>query len=120
MPTFAYEARDSAGVRVAGTVDAASEMAALSDLQGRGLLPTAVTEQRAARVRGVGARALSNSYRQLGDLLRAGVPLLRALRLLGRGKSNVRLAATWSAVADAVQDGDRLELAGTEMEFRQQ
>ena len=108
MPTFAYEARDSAGVRVAGTVDAASEMAALSDLQGRGLLPTSVTEQRAARVRGVGARALSNSYRQLGDLLRAGVPLLRALRLLGRGKSNVRLAATWSAVADAVQDGDRL------------
>ena len=60
MPTFAYEARDSAGVRVAGTVDAASEMAALSDLQGRGLLPTSVTEQRAARVRGVGARALSS------------------------------------------------------------
>ena len=108
MPTFAYEARDSVGVRVAGTLDAASELAALADLQSRGLSPTKVAERRAPRSRGVGARALANSYRQLGDLLRAGVPLLRSLRLLGRGKSNVRLAATWQSIADAVQDGERL------------
>ena len=108
VPTFAYEARDSAGARVAGTLDAASEMAALTDLQGRGLAPVRVSERAAARARGVSARALANSYRQLGDLIRAGVPLLRALRLLGRSKSNPRLAAAWGAVADGVQEGDRL------------
>ncbi len=108
MPTFAYEARDAAGARVAGTVDAASEVAALNDLQSRGLSPTRLAERAAPRVRGVGARALANSYRQLGDLLRAGVPLMRSLRLLGRGKANPRLAAAWSSVADGVQDGERL------------
>lgn len=108
MPTFAYEARDAAGARVAGTVDAASEVAALNDLQARGLSPTRLAERAAPRVRGVGARALANSYRQLGDLLRAGVPLMRSLRLLGRGKANPRLAAAWSSVADGVQDGERL------------
>lgn len=108
MPTFAYEARDAAGARVAGTVDAASEVAALNDLQSRGLSPTRLAERAAPRVRGVGARALANSYRQLGDLLRAGVPLMRSLRLLGRGKANPRLATAWSSVADGVQDGERL------------
>jgi general secretion pathway protein F/type IV pilus assembly protein PilC len=108
VPTFAYEARDAAGARVAGTVDAASEVAALNDLQARGLSPTRLAERAAPRVRGVGARALANSYRQLGDLLRAGVPLMRSLRLLGRGKANPRLAAAWSSVADGVQDGERL------------
>ena len=108
MPTFAYEARDAAGARIAGTVDAATEVAALNELQSRGLAPTRVAERAAPRVRGVGARALANSYRQLGDLLRAGVPLMRSLRLLGRGKANPRLAAAWASVADGVQDGERL------------
>lgn len=108
VPTFAFEARDAAGARVRGTVDAASEAAVLADLQGRGLAPVRVAPAKAARARGVGIRALANTYRQMGDLLRAGVPLLRALRLLGRGRANLRLAATWNAVADRVQDGERL------------
>ncbi|MFO0961354.1 MAG: type II secretion system F family protein [Phycisphaerales bacterium] len=108
MATFAYEARDAAGARVRGTVDADSEIAALADLQARGLAPVSVEAARARGRRGVPARALANSYRQLGDLLRAGVPLLRALRLLGRGRANPRLAGTWAAVAEGVQEGERL------------
>ncbi|MFO0784397.1 MAG: type II secretion system F family protein [Phycisphaerales bacterium] len=109
MPAFAFEARDAQGARVRGTVDAASQAAALADLQARGLAPTRVEERApaTARVR-VPVRAVSASYRQLADLLRAGVPILRALRLLGRGKANPRLAAVWNQVADAVQDGERL------------
>lgn len=109
MPAFAFEARDAQGGRVRGTLEAATQAAALADLQSRGLAPVRVEERAAARggVR-VSVRAVSASYRQLGDLLRAGVPLLRALRLLGRGKANPRLAAVWNQVADAVQDGERL------------
>lgn len=109
VATYAYEARDSAGARVRGTLDAASEMQVLADLQARGLAPVRVQAAQVRRARrGVGIRALANTYRQMGDLLRAGVPLMRALRLLGRGRANPRLAATWSAVADGVQEGDRL------------
>jgi general secretion pathway protein F/type IV pilus assembly protein PilC len=94
---------------VRGTLDASSQAAALADLQGRGLAPVSVEERRVAaqRVR-VSHRAVATSYRQMSDLLRAGVPLLRALRLLGRGKANPRLSAVWNQVADAVQDGERL------------
>ncbi len=109
MPAFAFEARDAQGARVRGTVDAATQAAALADLQARGLAPVRVQEREAPRGRTrISGRAVSASYRQVGDLLRAGVPLLRALRLLGRGKANPRLAAVWNQVADAVQDGERL------------
>ncbi|MCE2880781.1 MAG: type II secretion system F family protein [Planctomycetaceae bacterium] len=107
MPTFAYIARDPAGRRVKGRVDGASESAALADLSARGLSPIRIDATRASRRR-VGVRALASSYRQLSELLRSGVPLLRALRLLGRGKSNPTLAAAWSGVADALAAGDRL------------
>jgi general secretion pathway protein F len=46
-------------------------------------------------------------YRQLADLLRAGVPLLKSLRLLGRGKSNPALAAVLAEVAEQIAQGER-------------
>jgi len=39
---------------------------------------------------------------QLADLLRAGVPLLKSLRLLGRGKSNVRIAVVTNSTYDGL------------------
>lgn len=109
MPTFDYTARDPSGRRVSARADAVSEAALSSDLAARGLAPIRITVAR-ARSRGVrvGVRALAASYRQLSELLRSGVPLLRALRLLGRGKSNAALAAAWSEVADAIASGERL------------
>ena len=110
MATFAYIARDSAGSKVSGTVTATTEQAALDQLQARQLAPVRVqtVRQRARRNRRVPARHLATAYRQLADLLRAGVPLLRALRLLGRSRSNSRLASVMRDVADQVADGERL------------
>ena len=113
MPTFTYIARDAAGQKIEGRLAGASSAAVLAELQSRALAPVRVEELRdrprlGVGRRGVGVRPLAASYRQLADLLRAGVPLLRGLRLLGRGKSNPRLAGTWDKVADAVADGQRL------------
>ncbi|MCA9292157.1 MAG: type II secretion system F family protein [Phycisphaerales bacterium] len=110
MGTFAYIARDPSGTRVSGRLAGASEQAVLAELHARRLAPlqvTAVREVRSLR-RGVSIRVQATAYRQLADLLRAGVPLLRALRLLGRGKSNPPFAAVWMKIADAVADGTRL------------
>lgn len=109
MPTFAYIARDAGGRRVSGRADAATESSLLSDLAAKGLSPIKVTAASSRRSGGrVGVRALSASYRQLSELLRSGVPLLRALRLLGRGKSNPTLAKAWNEVADSIASGERL------------
>jgi len=112
MGNFAYIARDSAGRRVTGQLAGASEQAVLGELQARALSPVQVQELRQRQNlltrRRVGTRQLATFYRQLADLLRAGVPLLRALKLLGRGKSNPRLAEEVSAIADDVADGEAL------------
>ena len=108
MASFDYIARDAAGRRVKGRVEAASEAVLLSDLAAKGLAPIRVDAARArATGRRVGVRALSASYRQLSELLRSGVPLLKALRLLGRSKSNAALASAWNEVADAIASGER-------------
>lgn len=112
MPVFEYTAVTLSGQRVAGVLNGASEQAILGELESRQLVPVAVAEQR-ARValrfrRGVGVRALAESYQQLADLLKAGVPLLRGLRLLAARKSRPRLAAVFQEVAQAVADGSEL------------
>lgn len=109
MATFEYIARDGKGERIVGKLAGASEQAVLSELHARDLAPVRVqelTERR--RRRRVSLRQLATSYRQLADLLRASVPMLRALRLLGRSKSNPKLADVWSKIAEDVAEGARL------------
>lgn len=110
MGTFAYIARDEAGRKVTGKLAGGSQQAVLAELQSRQLAPVNVQEvhEKTSWRRSVSARQLAQAYRQLADLLRAGVPLLRALRLLGRSKSNPRLAGVMSKIADDVADGSRL------------
>lgn len=110
MATFSYIARDSAGQKVEGKLAGNSAQAVLSELQSRQLSPVRVEEVREQRrvQRPISSRQLATAYRQLSDLLRAGVPLMRGLRLLGRSKSNPRLAKVMSAVADSVAEGSRL------------
>lgn len=109
MPSFSYVARDAAGKRVVGTLDSASEAVALGELAARGLVPVRIGSAGAAptRRRRIQSKHLARAYRQLADLLRAGVPLLKALRLLGRGRSNPALAAIIAQVAEEVSQGER-------------
>ncbi len=109
MATFEYIARDGSGQRIVGRLAGASEQAVLSELHARDLAPVRVQELKERRSRRrVSARQLATSYRQLSDLLRASVPMLRALRLLGRSKSNPALAEVWARVAEDVSEGARL------------
>lgn len=110
MGTFAYIARDADGQRVTGKLAGADEQAVLAELQARRLSPVRVSAQREAITirQGVSMRRLATMYRQLSDLMRAGVPLLRGLRLMGRSRTSVRLASVMNDIADHVADGSRL------------
>ena len=110
MANFAFVARDSQGRQVTGTLEGPAAAAVVSELQSRGLAPIRVSETASTPPTGrpVPAARLAAMYRQLADLLRAGVPLLRAIRLLARGKSHRGLSEAMAAVADAVAQGDRL------------
>jgi type II secretory pathway component PulF len=114
MPTFDYTALSAAGERVAGVLAAGSEQAVLAELEAKRLTPVAIearAEGSAVLRRRISVRKLAMSYSQLADLVRAGVPLLRGLRLLAGRKSQPRLAAVFRELADAVAEGEELAAA---------
>lgn len=125
MPDFAYKAVDAQGQRLTGLLAAASEHAALVELEARKLIPISVQPAPAGknstgaanaarkgwlprRSRKVGVRTLATNYQQLADLLRAGVPLLRGLKLLGGRTSQPASAEVFRALAQRVEQGTDL------------
>ena len=115
MPTFTYQARTVDGKTVAGVLTAESQQAALRSLDERALFPIEVVEGGQAaksilpgRRKKLKLRVLATFYSQFADLLRAGVPVLRALDVLARQKSNALLTEILNEVHDDVAGGESL------------
>ncbi|USN98208.1 MAG: type II secretion system F family protein [Phycisphaeraceae bacterium] len=109
MPTFEYIAIDAHGARTTGVLAGNSEQAVFAELESRQMTPVKLAEQAEHADRGgVGTRQLATVYAQMADLLRAGVPLLRALTLLSRQKSRPRVASVFRRLAERVSDGGEL------------
>ncbi|ACA59504.1 type II secretion system protein [Candidatus Desulforudis audaxviator MP104C] len=114
---FAYRARDRQGRRVTGQVEAENKAAAAASLWARGFFVIDLNE--ASNRRGpvrplpfirekVSARELALFSRQSAALIDAGVPVLRALRILTAQAPNRRLRDTLDEVAAAVERGSSL------------
>ena len=111
-----------------GTTEAANRPEALRSLEARGLRPVSVTEARgrggrpvpSAGAAAAGAQSLpgfslgasrvssvelENFTRLLSSLLSAGVPLSRALTILGKEASSPVAAAKWQEIHGLVVDG---------------
>lgn len=115
MPTFAYRARDNAGQETRGTVVAETVTAASRMLGDRALLPVEVAEVKAQRksfltgqARRVKLSKIGLMYEQLADLLRAGVPMLRALNVLCQQASSPALVRVLRELREDVAGGDSL------------
>ena len=112
MPTFQYIAKTPEGKRVSGVMQGDSETAVIRTLGERELFPVQVTSsaagERKARGRKVRVREVGVMYGQLADLLRAGVPLLRAMDTLARATSNPSLKQVVLRVREDVASGKTL------------
>ena len=115
MPTFAYKARNQTGAPVRGTLVADSAGAAARMLDERALMPVEVEELKGrerslftGRSRRISASKVGVVYEQLADLLRAGVPLLRAMKVLGEQAANPGLSRVLREVSEEVAGGDTL------------
>lgn len=115
MATFTYKAKTTGGQTVTGVLTAESQQAAFRALDERALFPIQVNEGgKAARIAFTGRRkklrlrVLSAFYSQLSDLLRAGVPVLRAIDVLARQQSNPLLAEILKEIHNDVSGGDTL------------
>ena len=125
MPRFEYTARTRGGDLVTGCVEADSPAAAAAKIRadafplqiklvrGRRLAPVSF-------IRRVSPAVLAAFTRQLRDLLKGGVPIVRALTVLSKQTENERFAATIEDLRARVQDGASLAeaLAGHPEAFK--
>jgi len=123
MPQFAYKAKKDDGSVVTGTLQAESERSALDSLGRMGVFPLQIesreedkaTARAAAAPRQVARRIKSADVslftRQLSDLLRAGVPLNRALDTLATQTTNLTLAEMIRDIGKQVAGGATLHEA---------
>ncbi len=115
MPTFAYKARSMSGEAVSGTVVAETATAASRLLDERSLMPVELNEVATGnrsvltgKSRRVPIAKVGMTYEQLADLLRSGVPILRALNVLSKQSGAPALAQILREVHDDVAGGDAL------------
>ncbi len=125
MPRFQYTALDSAGREVSGELVAESRDCAVDRISDRSLHPVSVAEsapQQAVLTFGRGrvSRTHVDAFtRELADLLAAGVPLNRALRILSEETSSPAAKRQWDAIREEVEEGTSLAdaLAGYPRSF---
>ncbi len=132
MPTFAYEALDSAAKSKKGTIEAASSEEAIQQLKSQGMFPTSVREQKVKSgggggasgagtkkkkkkggginlaIGGVGSKKLTLFTRQLSTLQDAGLPLLRSIQILEQQQKPGQLKSILGSVAEDVESGSTL------------
>lgn len=112
MPTFAYTARDMTGKQVTGTLEATGEREVAALLSEQSLFPVNVksTGSQAASLFGrskkVKGQTMAVFYSQLASLLRAGVPMIRALTVLSEQSTNGALQEIIEDIRGRVEDGE--------------
>ncbi len=116
MPSYTYKAVTNAGKPVTGILTAENYQVALRQLDEKSLFPVKVTEgvdQGGLRLGGTKQRKvkgaqLTTFYSQLADLLKAGVPMMRALDVLSRQSTGRGLAQTVKELREDVAGGTAL------------
>ncbi len=123
MPQFAYKAKKDDGSLVTGTLQAESERSALDSLGRMGVFPLQIESRDEDKVTGRAVSAprqvarrvkpadIALFTRQMADLMRAGVPLNRALNTLSTQTTNLTLSETIRDIEKQVSSGATLSEA---------
>jgi type IV pilus assembly protein PilC len=109
---FTWEAKDKSGKIARGEMRAATQTVVSTTLRRQGLLPTKIRKQNLGRGGGkVTEKDLSLFTRQLATMLRAGVPLLQAFDIVGKGASNAAVGRLLMDIKSEVETGSSLNQA---------
>lgn len=117
MPTYSYTARDMAGKTVNGLIEAGNEREVAAMLSEKSLFPSKVeASERSAGSSMFGRKSVKGQtmvtfYGQLGSLLRSGVPMIRALTVLGEQSTEPVLGEIVKEIRGRVEDGEPMGVA---------
>ncbi len=109
--TFAWEGRDKAGKLIRGEIRAGGEALVNATLRRQGILVSKIKKQSFKRGGKITEKDITLFTRQLATMMKAGVPLLQAFDIVGKGASNQAVAKLLMDVKADVETGSSLNQA---------
>ena len=108
---FEWEGKDRNGKMVRGETRAMGENQVQASLRRQGILPTKIKKKRLSGGKKITPKDLAIFTRQLSTMMKAGVPLLQAFDIVGRGNANASVAKLLNDIRTDVETGTSLNAA---------
>src|SRR5215207_9863445 len=108
---FEWEGKDRGGKQVRGETRAAGENQVKASLRRQGVLPTKIKKRRMRSGKAIKPKDIAIFTRQLATMMKAGVPLLQAFDIVGRGNPNASVTKLLNDVRTDVETGTSLSSA---------
>ncbi len=108
---YEWEGKDRNGKQIRGETRAAGENQVKSALRRQGVTPTRIKKRRMSAGRSIKPKDISIFTRQLATMMKAGVPLLQAFDIVGRGNPNPSVTKMLNDIRTDVETGTSLSVA---------
>ncbi len=108
---FEWEGKDRSGKQVRGETRAGGENQVQSALRRQGITPTKIKRRRMSAGSSIRPKDMAIFTRQLATMMKAGVPLLQAFDIVGRGNPNPRVTKLLNDIRTDVETGTSLSVA---------
>jgi type IV pilus assembly protein PilC len=105
---FEWEGKDRHGKQVRGETRAAGENQVQASLRRQGVFPTKIKKRRMRGGKSIKPKDIAIFTRQLATMMKAGVPLLQAFDIVGRGNPNGSVTKLLNDVRTDVETGTSL------------
>jgi len=108
---FEWEGKDRNGKQMRGETRAAGENLVMSSLRRQGITPTKIKKRRMSSGKAIKPKDMAIFTRQLATMMKAGVPLLQAFDIVGRGNPNPNVSRLLNDIRNDVETGTSLSVA---------
>ena len=108
---YEWEGKDRNGKLVRGETRASGENQVLASLRRQGVTPGKIKKRRMRAGGTIKPKDLAIFTRQLATMMKAGVPLLQAFDIVGRGNPNPRVTKLLNDIRTDVETGTSLSVA---------
>jgi len=111
LVNFAWEGKDKTGKLVKGEMRAEGQAMVSAQLRRQGILVNKIKKQNKGGGGKVGEKDVALFTRQMATMMKAGVPLLQAFDIVGKGHSNAAVARLLMELKTEVETGSSLATA---------